>query len=143
MSTPITATTATTPQTGQTPYITSKTLSQLAKDVMEVAIYVITGIFLNQTVPATAPALFTFAGTLFISRCVLLAVNTCYPYNVSWLNDARQKLGDFDKENSKVRHVALVIAVVLSLIWPIFGCAIAGILGILHAVAIETQKVKQ
>lgn len=119
--------------------LVKKGVVAVAYAVADVAGFIILGLALSAICPPLALPLYVFAATTVITKLVLLATKAIDPYHVRRLNKLKKAANKLVVLYPKLQLIALLFSLAISVISQSTGGAIAGLLGVLNGILIESN----
>lgn len=86
--------------------------------------------------PAIAPAFLGFAGALILTRYAVKLIDHCFHKCVSNVQD---KMIDLREKHPWIEYIALIIAALVSFIFPLAGFIMAACIGVYKGIPIEAE----
>lgn len=125
------------------PSSTSGTKMEIvAREVGEVVGFVLCGVAAWAIAPSVTSGLFTFSAVLLVGRLVLVSINSSFP-NSQRYTVFKQSIHDQIAENQKLQTIAFIFSLAICMIFHDVGCAMLGILAVIHAIVIDVDRSKQ
>jgi hypothetical protein len=118
------------------------TMEIVAKEVAETVSYALCGLAAYAIVPSIAVGLFTFSATLLVGRLLVVATNSYFP-NSQKYKDFKQSIHRQASSYPKLKIITFIFSLATCIISRNVGCALAGILGAIHAVVVDVDRSKQ
>lgn len=117
-----------------------KEIQSIAYAIAEVAGYVLLGVMAGAFSPSLSLPFYALAATTLATKLVLLAAKAIDPYHVRRLSWLKQSANDLIQSYPKLQLISFLFSLAISFISQNAAAAVAGILGILNGIILESSE---